>query len=426
MSPACRVQGKLPRQGAGICSKCFILVVLLFLPVGFASAQTVPITIGASVLPEGAVNTVYNGDLAISGGAAPYAISLIKGALPVGLTIDGAGVITGTPAPLAKSTSFTVKATDSLGSFVSKKFKIKIFKALEITTTSLKAGTQGKQYVAAIKVSGAKKPYLWSIHSGNLPSGVVLDPTTGKLAGVPTSTGSFEIVLQVSGSLGSIAQRTLSLPVAPAVECQPTTPGTGVTHFGGFGQAWNKSPLITLSGEQGDPRINFAFEAVDCWNLRLAELGTPFRVGPVVFTTVIVPLDFLQAASASALGEGPRPDLPESVQGIEGDIIIALSDGDFVSFAARYPSEGKVVIGIRSHQVFPLTLANVPRNVIAHELGHAIGLGHNDDPTRLMCGRPASCRPDAFESGKAKFFPLTVEEEALLLEAYPLDWTPGP
>jgi len=40
-----------------------------------------------------------------------------------------------------------------------------------------------------------------------------------------------------------------------------------------------------------------------------------------------------------------------------------------------------------------MNLPNVARNVIARELGHAIGLGHNSDPTMLMCGRPAPCRP---------------------------------
>ena len=40
-----------------------------------------------------------------------------------------------------------------------------------------------------------------------------------------------------------------------------------------------------------------------------------------------------------------------------------------------------------------------------------------------MCGRPATCRPDAFASDAARFFPLTSEEKARLLAMYPPDWT---
>ena len=65
---------------------------------------------------------------------------------------------------------------------------------------------------------------------------------------------------------------------------------------------------------------------------------------------------------------------------------------------------------------------NVGRNVIAHELGHAIGLGHNDDPANLMCGRPASCRPDAFRSNVERYFPLMEEEKQFLLKLYPPTW----
>jgi len=60
--------------------------------------------------------------------------------------------------------------------------------------------------------------------------------------------------------------------------------------------------------------------------------------------------------------------------------------------------------------------------VIAYEIGQAIGLRHNSDARALMCGRPASCRPDAFASQTEHYFLLTAEEKSLLLVLYPADW----
>jgi hypothetical protein len=69
-----------------------------------------------------------------------------------------------------------------------------------------------------------------------------------------------------------------------------------------------------------------------------------------------------------------------------------------------------------------MSLPNVARNVIAQELGHAIGLGHNADPAMLMCGRPARCRPGLFASQTPRYFPLSAADRANLLAMYPASW----
>ena len=82
------------------------------------------------------------------------------------------------------------------------------------------------------------------------------------------------------------------------------------------------------------------------------------------------------------------------------------------------------VVDFQRESFMPGGAANVARNLIAHEIGHAIGLGHNADFAALMCGRPATCRPEAFRSGDARYFPLLDGEKKRLLELYPANWVP--
>lgn len=114
------------------------------------SIISLPLVIGAASLPQGEVGLPYNADLQISGGVAPYIVAIGPGSLPAGLTVNSAGIISGTPAKanykLKKTPSFVVKVTDSLGVVVKKKFAIKVYGALTITTKSLKTGTAGNSY----------------------------------------------------------------------------------------------------------------------------------------------------------------------------------------------------------------------------------------------------------------------------------------
>jgi hypothetical protein len=189
-----------------------------------------------------------------------------------------------------------------------------------------------------------------------------------------------------------------------------------------WGIPWARIPAVAVWSLSGDPRIPLVQDAVTFWNQTLAGLGSGFRLGAVTVTSRAIPADELKAMSEATLGRLGPPAMPEWLNGISGQIVVALSDGDFVSFTNHWAETA--LIGIRSERFPPLTLPNVARNVIAHELGHAIGLGHNSDERLLMCGRPASCRPTAFQSSTEHYFPLADDEKALLLRLYPAGWRP--
>jgi len=192
-----------------------------------------------------------------------------------------------------------------------------------------------------------------------------------------------------------------------------------------FWQVWHRVPTIVVVSANADPRVELVEKAVAFWNKTLTETGSAFRLGRITHVVQSPPEEDLQTLSESVLSQtAARATRPEQLRNLSGDITIFLAQSKFISFTSPLDENSRRVIGIRGAQFPPLNQPNVAVNVIAHELGHAIGLRHNSDPSMLMCGRPAPCRPDLFISETPRFFPLTDDEKQRLRAMYPPDWKP--
>ena len=196
-------------------------------------------TVSSAVLPAGEVGVSYDATPSATGGTGPYTWS-VTGTLPAGLTLDPTtGEVTGSPTSSGTST-FTLVATDSLGATATQSESLVVAAAPSISTSALDAAETGQAYQETPAVTGGTGPYTWSVTSGSLPIGLVLDPSTGTITGTPTGSGTSTFTLTVTDAGGRSADRVESLTVSdvPAITSPALTGGE-------VGAAYDIVPVVS-------------------------------------------------------------------------------------------------------------------------------------------------------------------------------------
>jgi len=192
----------------------FFLVALLSGCGGSSNPQAAPLQITTkSPLPPGRVDTSYTTTLNATGGFPPYSWSA-SGMVPPGLSLNSAGILSGTPSTAGVFVLNAVVTDQTAPSGMSNaSLSITIVPQLEITTTSLPSGSPSVFYSVTLAAAGGTAPYSWAITQGSLPNGLTLTATTGVISGTPTDVGTSSFTVQVSDSENPAASASAGLSI---------------------------------------------------------------------------------------------------------------------------------------------------------------------------------------------------------------------
>lgn len=268
-----------PERRFTLCCRLFALG-LTFTGAIFAQG----ISIVTASLPQGAVGSLYQTGLSVTGGTAPYRWTA-SGSVPPGLTVFPSGIITGVP-NAAGNYNFVLAVTDANQLSASRSFSIAITgPVFSITTTSpLPNATVGQTYSQTLNATGGTPPYQWTASSG-FPPGLSLDPNSGAITGTPSTAGSYSFTVQVVDSAKNATTANLALSVsAPALTITTISP----LFSGTLGTAYNQ----TLSASGGKLPYQWSIASGSTDGLTLDPnsgviQGTPQKTGTFTFVVEV-------------------------------------------------------------------------------------------------------------------------------------------
>ncbi|MBQ6774161.1 MAG: S8 family serine peptidase [Synergistaceae bacterium] len=229
----------------------------------------------SGTLSNGVKGKYYNQSLKVTGGVSPYSWSY-TGNLPSGLNIYSSGAslnISGTPTS-SGTYSFTINASDSAGSSVSKSFTISISNPSSTLKLYFKGKFKnwykGKSYSDNITFGGGTKPYKLT-YTGKIPDGLKLklSGTKIKLSGKPTKAGKYRFKIKLTDNNNAALTKSFTVNIAKNA---PAFSGNFTA--GTVGSSYNST--VNLTGGTKPYKLTYTGKLPK--GLKLSKSGTKARL----------------------------------------------------------------------------------------------------------------------------------------------------
>ena len=183
------------------------------------SVRAAPAWVTAGALPVALQGLAYSAALHatdIDSASLTYALAPGSSALPGGLSLSSAGVVSSSN-PSAGDVSFTARVTDETGLYADRTFTLSFQHAPEwVTPATLVGGIAGAAYTAALVATDADNPALtFSLAPGSAALPGTMTLSGGILSGSYNQSGNLVLTIRATDSTGFFVDRAFTASFTP-------------------------------------------------------------------------------------------------------------------------------------------------------------------------------------------------------------------